>query len=83
MFVSDLPNSLKESTFDQRIRQRQENSNSIYKLGKELVGGKEQYYDWKSRREYKNSDKLLQQLMPVPVKPSVTVGQGIYFALQN
>ncbi|XP_008213320.2 polypeptide N-acetylgalactosaminyltransferase 35A [Nasonia vitripennis] len=76
MFVSDLPNSLKESTFDQRIRQRQENSNSIYKLGKELVGGKEQY-DWKSRREYKNSDKLLQQLMPVPVKPSVTVGQGL------
>lgn len=27
--------------------------------------------------KYKNSEKLLQQLQPIPVKPSVTLGQGI------
>lgn len=30
------------------------------------------------RNAYKNSDKLLQQLQPVPVKPAVTLGQGIF-----
>ncbi|XP_050575645.1 polypeptide N-acetylgalactosaminyltransferase 35A [Bombus affinis] len=29
------------------------------------------------RNAYKNSDKLLQQLQPVPVKPAVTLGQGL------
>ncbi|XP_076482440.1 polypeptide N-acetylgalactosaminyltransferase 35A isoform X2 [Bombus vancouverensis nearcticus] len=29
------------------------------------------------RNAFKNSDKLLQQLQPVPVKPAVTLGQGL------
>ena len=76
MLVSDLPNALKESTFDQRLKNKYENNNHIHKINKEITKGKE-YYDFISKKEYKNSDRLLQQLKAVPVKPAVTVGQGI------
>ena len=78
MFISDLPNPLKESTFDQRSRQRQDHNNYVNKMNKELIGGKEQY-DLKPKKDYKNSEKLLQQLKPVPVKPAVTIGQGEFW----
>ena len=34
------------------------------------------------RSNFKNSDKLLQQLQPVPVKSAVTLGQGMFRKLQ-
>lgn len=30
------------------------------------------------KNNFKNSDKLLQQLQPVPVKSAVTLGQGMF-----
>ncbi|XP_058790277.1 polypeptide N-acetylgalactosaminyltransferase 35A-like isoform X2 [Phymastichus coffea] len=86
MLISDMPNSLKESTFDQRSRKWLDNSHynssliwlkkSINKANKDAVLGKDQY-DFKFKKEYINSEKLLHQLKPVPVKPSVTIGQGL------
>lgn len=75
MFVSDLPNVFKETYFDKTYKQRLEYGNNIHKSDRRLIDYKN--LDIKSRRDYKNSDKLLQQLQPIPLKPSVTLGQGI------
>lgn len=90
MLISDLPNSLKDSTFDQQSRKWLENThynnhnNSLIwpqkyvnRMNKDTVLGKDQY---DSKFKYKNSDKLLEQLKPIPIKPSVIIGQGKYFA---
>lgn len=75
MLVSDLPDVFKESYFDQTYKQKLEYKNHIHKSDKKLIDYKN-HYDVKSRKDYKNSDKLLQQLQPIPLKPSVTIGQG-------
>lgn len=82
MYVSEFSKTLKESVFDQR-------SNHLYaglsagntqdKIRKGETNGKDEYNS-KGKKKYqdsKNSNKLLQQLQPVPVKPAVTIGQGM------
>lgn len=45
---------------------------------KQFIIGKEAY-NLKSNKNYRNNDLLLQQ--PVPVKPAVTLGQGIVYSV--
>jgi hypothetical protein len=44
-----------------------------------LVGKKA--YNLKSVKDYRSNELLLQQLQPVPVKPAVTLDQGIIFLI--
>lgn len=45
---------------------------------KQILAGKE-VYNLKGNKNLKDNDLLLQQLQPVPVKPAVTLDQGIDF----
>jgi H+/gluconate symporter-like permease len=76
MLISDLPKPLKEITFDQHLKQKSENNNYFHKTNNELSNVKEQY-NFLSKRHHKNSEKLLQQLKPIPIKSMVTIGEGI------
>ncbi|XP_012251847.2 polypeptide N-acetylgalactosaminyltransferase 35A isoform X2 [Athalia rosae] len=81
-YVSDFSRPLKESVFDQRSNIKHDSSivrnfEDIFYKGES--NGKDAY-NFKSKKKYQgfeNSNKLLQQLQPVPVKPAVTVGQGL------
>ncbi|XP_046742412.1 polypeptide N-acetylgalactosaminyltransferase 35A-like [Diprion similis] len=76
IYVPDFARPLKESVFDQRSNDQHE---AIYiqnfqdKIYKHQVSGKDPY-NYKAQNDFQNSNKLLQQLQPVPVKPAVTVG---------
>ncbi|XP_014204346.1 polypeptide N-acetylgalactosaminyltransferase 35A-like [Copidosoma floridanum] len=73
MFESHEPDLFKESIFDRPNKQRLESSNSIHNIYKDVMGN--DLYDKKSK--YTNSEKLLQQLKPVPIKLAVTLGNGL------
>lgn len=36
-----------------------------------------EFHSWLNKSTFKNSDKLLQQLQPVPVEPDVPLGDGM------
>ncbi|XP_012270828.1 polypeptide N-acetylgalactosaminyltransferase 35A isoform X2 [Orussus abietinus] len=81
MLVSDTTKPLKESIFDQRIVQEQ---GPIFreKITPKLNnghGGKESINleGMKLEKSYKNSEKLLNQLQPIAIKPDVPFGQGL------
>ncbi|XP_046614349.1 polypeptide N-acetylgalactosaminyltransferase 35A-like isoform X1 [Neodiprion virginianus] len=79
IYVPDFSQPLKESVFDQRSNDQHE---AIYiqnvkdKIHRHQVSGKDPY-NYKAHNDFQNSNKLLQQLQPVPVKPAVTVGGGL------
>ncbi|XP_046594682.1 polypeptide N-acetylgalactosaminyltransferase 35A isoform X1 [Neodiprion lecontei] len=79
IYVPDFSQPLKESVFDQRSNDQPE---AIYiqnvkdKIHRHQVSGKDPY-NYKAHNDFQNSNKLLQQLQPVPVKPAVTVGGGL------
>lgn len=80
MYVSDSSKNLKESIFDQRSINNHPAmlvdylKNTVYR---DQNNAKDAYnYKAEAKYDFKNSNKLLQQLQPVPVKPAVTVGQG-------
>ncbi|XP_015586678.1 polypeptide N-acetylgalactosaminyltransferase 35A isoform X2 [Cephus cinctus] len=84
MFVADLSRPLKESVFDQRVNHDHTGElvlrdNSISEFHHKESNGNEAYNSKgkKLNQPYQNSEKLLQQLQPLPVKPSVTLGQGL------
>ncbi|XP_076182047.1 polypeptide N-acetylgalactosaminyltransferase 35A isoform X2 [Ptiloglossa arizonensis] len=78
MLVSESSKLLKESTFDHKARNDRQlrlRDNLVSHHDKKILIDKDAYNLKGSN--YKNSNKLLQQLQPVPVKPSVTLGQEL------
>ncbi|XP_076621712.1 polypeptide N-acetylgalactosaminyltransferase 35A isoform X2 [Colletes latitarsis] len=78
MVMSESSKLLKESTFDHKAfndRELRLRDNLIYHHDKEMLVDKGAYN--LKGPNFKNSNKLLQQLQPVPVKPSVTIGQDL------
>ncbi|XP_031848535.1 polypeptide N-acetylgalactosaminyltransferase 35A [Nomia melanderi] len=78
ILVSDSSKLLNESTFDHKAyndRELRLRDNLIFHDEKEVLAYKNSYGLKKSN--YKNNDALLQQLQPIPVKPAVTLGQGL------
>lgn len=75
MLMSENIKSLDEFTYDSKKYNAKSHNNLMTHRDKESSmdkGG----YNLKGNN-FKNSDKLLQQLQPVPIKSAVTLGQGI------
>ncbi|XP_053975440.1 polypeptide N-acetylgalactosaminyltransferase 35A-like isoform X2 [Hylaeus anthracinus] len=78
MLMSESSKLMKESTFDHKIhndRQLRLHHNMIFYDNKESMNDKN--VNNLKESNFKNSNKLLQQLQPVPVKPSITIGQDL------
>ncbi|XP_043255839.1 polypeptide N-acetylgalactosaminyltransferase 35A-like isoform X2 [Colletes gigas] len=78
MVMPETSKLLKESTFNHKAfndRELRLRDNLIYHHDKEMLVDKGSYN--LKGPNFKNSNKLLQQLQPVPVKPSVTIGQDL------
>lgn len=79
MLTPDRSKLSKQSTFDHGVYNDHElglRDNRVFHRDKETMVDKGTYN--LKGRNFKNSEKLLQQLMPVPVKPTVTLGQGTF-----
>lgn len=79
MLTSDSSKLLKESVFPYKTFNDRElglRDNRVLHSDKETASNKGAYN--LKGTYFKNSDKLVQQLQPVPVKPAVTLGQGMF-----
>ncbi|XP_076646415.1 polypeptide N-acetylgalactosaminyltransferase 35A [Halictus rubicundus] len=78
ILVSESSKSLKESSFDHKVyndRELRLHDNLIFHDEKEALVQKGSYK--LKRSSYKNSKNLIEQLESVPVKPAVTLRQGL------
>ncbi|XP_076663956.1 polypeptide N-acetylgalactosaminyltransferase 35A [Andrena cerasifolii] len=78
MLTPERSKLLRQYTFDHDVYSDRElglRDNRVFHPDKETLDDKGTYN--LKGRNFKNSEKLLQQLMPVPVKPTVTLGQDL------
>lgn len=73
-FKEALQHKYEENKNDKEIRLR---DNVIVDHNEKQVVVDKKAYNLKGNKDHRNNDLLLQQ--PVPVKPAVTLGQGIVF----
>lgn len=73
MLVSGASNH-GEREIDKEIMLR---DNVIVARNEKQILSDKKAYNLKSDKDYRNNNQLLKQLQPVPVKPAVTLDQGI------
>ncbi|KAJ8687555.1 hypothetical protein QAD02_023349 [Eretmocerus hayati] len=77
MLALSEPKTPKESYFNQKQHHPQSDDDKSHLSKENLIDNKDVKNDLKFKNSYKNSEKLLQQLKPVPLKPAHPVGQGL------
>ncbi|KAG7197160.1 hypothetical protein KM043_007243 [Ampulex compressa] len=85
MLVSDGTNLLKGPIFEHKEyneRKLRLKDNLVAHHDKDMVFDKSAY-NGKGQAAYQNSNKLLQQLQPVPVQPAVTLGEDELGMVRN